>query len=53
MTDLLTDINVFIISQLNDLDMYWDTGIDEDIAYKNAQLELLGRLKEIVARYEE
>jgi len=52
MTDLLTDINVFINDQLSDLDMYWDTGVDEDIAYTNAQMELLGRLKEITARYE-
>ena len=52
MTDLLEDINIFIIDQLNDLDMYWDTGVYEDIAHKNAQLELLGRLKEILARYE-
>jgi len=51
MTDLLTDINVFINDQLSDLDMYWDTGVDEDMAYTNAQMELLGRLKEITSRY--
>jgi len=51
-TDLKEDIEDFIKSTFQDLDDYWTTGVDEDIAYTNAQMELLGRLKEITARYE-
>jgi len=51
-TDLKEDIEDFIKSTFQDLDDYWTTGVDEDTAYLNAQMELLGRLKEITARYE-
>ena len=50
-TDLKEDIEDFIKSTFQDLDDYWTTGVDEDTAYLNAQLELIGRLKEITSRY--
>ena len=53
MKDLLEDVQGFIESTFNDLDMYWTTGVDEDTAYLNAQMELLSRLKEVTSRYED
>ena len=50
--DLHEDIRDFIQSTMKDLDDYFNTGIDSDLEYRNAQFELLSRLQEILARYE-
>ena len=51
MTDLLQEIETFIKDTVEDLDMYFNTGLDDDGIRTDAQLELLGRLKEITERY--
>lgn len=51
--DLKQDIQDLIKSTMKDLDDYFNTGIDSDLEYRNAQFELLSRLQEIVSRYSE
>ena len=52
-TDLKDDVKVFIASTLKDLDDFYDVLEPWDKAYKEGQMDLIGRLLEIVARYEE